>query len=97
MRIWEKIKRFFKGGKAEEKAGRAAEEPEAPTADERELLPCPVCGALCLEEKGAYEICPVCGWEDDPLQRREPNFAGGANKMSLNEAKRVWTEKGSVK
>ena len=47
---------------------------------------CPVCGKHYFDEIGAYEICPVCGWEDDPLQRREPDLKGGANSMSLNEA-----------
>lgn len=54
-----------------------------------ELL-CPCCGKYAFEEKGAYEICPVCGWEDDPYQRRNPDFAGGANTLSLNEARRYY-------
>ena len=53
---------------------------------------CPVCGEHYFEEIGAYEICPVCGWEDDPLQRREPDFSGGANSMSLNEARKAYRE-----
>jgi hypothetical protein len=50
--------------------------------------PCRCCGFLTLEEEpnGSYEICPVCFWEDDPVQGRDPSFAGGANKPSLNEA-----------
>ena len=53
---------------------------------------CPVCKKHYFDEIGAYEICPVCGWEDDPLQRREPDFAGGANKLSLNEAIEAYRE-----
>ena len=26
---------------------------------------CPCCGYLTLNERGAYDICPVCFWEDD--------------------------------
>lgn len=26
---------------------------------------CPCCGCLTLAERGAYDICPVCFWEDD--------------------------------
>ena len=26
---------------------------------------CPCCGCLTLNERGAYDICPVCFWEDD--------------------------------
>lgn len=53
---------------------------------------CPCCGQHFFTEKDAYEICPVCGWEDDPLQRREPDFAGGANELSLKDAKRKYHE-----
>lgn len=45
---------------------------------------CPCCGYKTLgEESGQYEICLVCFWEDDPLQREDPNDEGGANKVSL--------------
>ncbi|KAA8996385.1 hypothetical protein FJU30_21575 [Affinibrenneria salicis] len=49
--------------------------------------PCPCCGARVFAELGEYFICPDCNWEDDPLQSREPAYAGGANRMSLNEAR----------
>src|SRR5215211_4909943 len=26
---------------------------------------CPCCGHITLSERGAYEICGECGWEDD--------------------------------
>lgn len=48
---------------------------------------CPVCKTHRFDEVGAYEVCPICGWEDDPVQRRDPDFAGGANALSLNEAR----------
>ena len=54
---------------------------------------CPVCGKHVFEEAGAYEICPVCGWEDDPLQRREPDFSGGANKISLEDYIKAYRER----
>lgn len=44
---------------------------------------CPVCGKTYLYE---YEICPVCGWENDPIQMDKPDLEGGANRMSLNQA-----------
>ena len=53
---------------------------------------CPVCGKYYFPERHGYDICPVCGWEDDPLQRRERDLAGGANRLSLNEARRHYEE-----
>ena len=50
-------------------------------------IPCPSCGFLTLEgEYGSYAICPVCDWEDDPVQLANPASAGGANAESLAEA-----------
>ena len=34
-----------------------------------------------------YDICPVCFWENDPIQNEDENFAGGANRVSLKEAR----------
>jgi len=46
--------------------------------------PCPACGFLVFgEPPGSYDICPVCGWEDDHVQLRFPGMSGGANKSSL--------------
>lgn len=52
-------------------------------------LRCRCCGEPTLSERDAYEICEACGWEDDPVQSRAPAFSGGANKISLNEARSV--------
>ena len=51
---------------------------------------CPVCGKYEFEEYGDFEICPVCEWEDDPIQYKEPDYKGGANRMSLNEAREAY-------
>ncbi|PSH21606.1 hypothetical protein B7R74_09955 [Yersinia pseudotuberculosis] len=48
---------------------------------------CPCCGSKTIDNLGDYEICPICKWEDDPIQSKKPDYVGGANKMSLNEAK----------
>ena len=53
-------------------------------------LSCPCCGSSVLRERGAFEICPVCGWEDDPAQSADPDLEGGANDMSLNAARAAW-------
>ena len=55
--------------------------------------PCPVCGKTTFSEEGGYEICRVCNWEDDPVQEKDPNYAGGANVLSLNQAKEEYERK----
>lgn len=55
---------------------------------------CPCCGNRTLKEQppGTYEICPVCNWEDDEIQFNDPTYAGGANELCLNDARKklVW-------
>ncbi len=49
-------------------------------------FPCPGCGFLVFDEPpGSYDICPICGWEDDGVQLEAPGYAGGANHDSLYE------------
>ncbi|WP_246019954.1 CPCC family cysteine-rich protein [Limnobaculum zhutongyuii] len=57
-----------------------------------ELYSCPCCGAKVIDELGCYEICPVCDWENDPVQSSDPEYAGGANEMSLNSAKKIYNK-----
>ena len=53
----------------------------------RTTYPCPCCGfASFSEPPGSYEICTVCGWEDDHVQLRNPDMSGGANHDSLRAA-----------
>lgn len=56
----------------------------------RDELTCPVCGKHQFIEAGNFEICPVCGWEDDDLQRDDPEYAGGANRVSLVQYREHW-------
>jgi hypothetical protein len=57
-------------------------------------IPCPCCGFLTLEgEYGSYAICPVCDWEDDPVQLANFTSEGGANKKSLVQAQQTAVEK----
>lgn len=51
---------------------------------------CPCCDYWTLLEPSAYEICDVCGWEDDFVQKENPNFDGGANDLSLIQARNLW-------
>ncbi len=92
MKVLERIRRFFK---AEEESEEASPVCGCPCEEKTEADPtlCPVCGMYHFSEPGSYEICPVCGWEDDKVQREDPDFAGGANKLSLNEAKKAYEER----
>ncbi|MFD4502718.1 CPCC family cysteine-rich protein [Streptomyces sp. NPDC058457] len=51
---------------------------------------CPCCGFITLAERGAYEICQVCFWEDDGQDEHDAEEArGGPNHgLSLREARR---------
>jgi hypothetical protein len=58
-----------------------------PEANDQRRYPCRCCGFLTLSEgSGSYEVCPVCFWEDDPVQNDDPTFLGGANSVCLEEA-----------
>lgn len=50
---------------------------------------CPCCGQSFV---GRFDMCEVCGWENDYQQRDNPDMRGGANSMSLNEAKKAYAE-----
>jgi hypothetical protein len=59
--------------------------------------PCPCCGHLVFKEPpGSYNICPICFWEDDPVQLRWPTFGGGANRPSLIEAQAEYGATGAM-
>lgn len=57
--------------------------------DEAEQFPCPCCGFYTLSEKppGTYDICRLCGWEDDRVQDEDPLYRGGANDEGLVECR----------
>lgn len=49
------------------------------------MLQCPCCGCFTLEERDAWEICPVCFWEDEHVQ--SDHEVSGGNGISLHEAR----------
>ncbi len=57
-------------------------------------LCCDCCGSTSLGEKDTFEICDICGWEDDNVQREYPQFAGGANRGSLEDCRLEWRNRG---
>ena len=62
-----------------------------------EKFACPCCGYKTYTEKpnGSYDICPVCFWEDDPIQLKKPDSNNGANKVSLKQGQRNFIEFGA--
>ena len=54
---------------------------------------CPICGNMAFEEEDDYDICEVCGWENDSAHFLSPDQYHGPNgKWSLNDAKKAWAE-----
>jgi hypothetical protein len=58
------------------------------------MRPCACCGYLTVEHE--YDICPVCWWEADSVQERDPSFGGGANETSLAEARISFVSIGAI-
>lgn len=50
---------------------------------------CACCNKCVVE---FWDVCDVCGWQNDLLQNKMPDYKGGANRMSLNEAKKAYAE-----
>jgi hypothetical protein len=65
------------------------------TSTQRVSLPCPACGfeTVCESTYGTYGICPLCDWEEDPVQLANPCTGGGANRKSLAEAQHAALKK----
>jgi hypothetical protein len=64
---------------------------------ERAAYRCPCCRYRTLHERGGYEICPVCFWEDDGQDDHDVDeVRGGPNsKLSLSQARLNFTECGA--
>lgn len=52
---------------------------------------CAVCGNSVTEEDCGH--CFTCGWDGDTVQENDPDYRGGANKITLNEALAKWAAK----
>ncbi len=59
---------------------------------------CPCCGYYTFEEPidNTYQDCEVCVWEDDGVQLHEPDYEGGANDPSLNQARENFKKYGAT-
>jgi hypothetical protein len=47
------------------------------------------------EPGGSFDLCPVCFWEDDPIQFEDHGYEGGANVVSLCQAQQNFREFGA--
>ena len=55
---------------------------------------CSCCGNYTLREE-SDDICRVCLWQEDIVQREDPKFGGGPNYgVSLNQARENYKEFG---
>jgi hypothetical protein len=64
------------------------------STNEMNKIDCPVCGKT---QVGEYDICPVCRWENDPIQLEHSELGGGANYMALKEARKAYQQGASVR
>jgi|tagenome__1003787_1003787.scaffolds.fasta_scaffold20741055_2 hypothetical protein len=57
---------------------------------------CPCCRYRTLEERGGFDICPVCFWEDDGQDDQDADIIrGGPNgSLSLSQARSNFKEIG---
>jgi hypothetical protein len=59
---------------------------------------CPCCGHPVLPERGRYEICVECGWEDDGQDDHDSHVVrGGPNgSLSLDDARAAYVARGGL-
>lgn len=59
--------------------------------------PCPCCGYIVFTlPPGFHGVCPICRWEDDLSQLRFPMMPGSANRVSLLDAQRNFSDCGAA-
>ena len=69
---------------------KLAEDPEYSYLESQHVATphkCPVCGKYEFTDEGSFDICTICGWEDDPVMTDDPDFDGGANDLCLRDFK----------
>ncbi len=56
---------------------------------------CPCCNSKTLRYQGCMEICPVCGWEDDPEASANVDAASYPNGITLRKARENYRKFGN--
>jgi len=54
------------------------------------LKKCACCMEYSIPIGTKFEICPNCGWIDDPYQTKHPTSSKGRNAISLIEAQKIY-------
>lgn len=77
-------------------AARQGRDPYQPPGDGGRHA-CPCCGCRTLDERGMYDICPVCFWEDDGQDDHDADAVrGGPNgPLSLAAARANYAASGA--
>ncbi len=84
----------YRNAYLEDLGSRAGLDPVQVLGEEPTLAACPVCLYRSLDPPGAFEICEVCLWQNDGV--RSSTEVSGANRMSLDEAKKRFAASGSI-
>ncbi len=58
-------------------------------------LQCPCCDYFSLGERGGYEICPICFWEDDGIDLGNIDEHSGPNHISLRQGRQNFEQFGA--
>lgn len=51
---------------------------------------------MSFAERGSFEICEICWWEDDNIGFTDPDVAWGPNDVSLNKARENYRQIGAM-
>ena len=63
----------------------------------RKKFKCPCCDyyTLNIPLGNTFQLCEVCYWEDDGIQLADKDYTGGANRVSLNQARKNYAQYGA--
>jgi hypothetical protein len=56
---------------------------------------CPCCDYFTLDERGQYDVCPVCYWEDSGADLDRLDEHSGPNHQTLREGRKHFLEFGA--
>ena len=88
----QKNRRFTSGYASKEDIKNIVEKVKMKCIEKGDLMDgthiCPVCGKTVFSSQSSYEICSICGWEDEGGCEEYPDEESGPNHCSLNEYRR---------